>query len=272
MIFSQVNNLNKKFFIVIITFFVLFFASCTVYIEKQKLQAEAHRNLGEVYMNEGEYTFALRELLKAEKIYRNDPFLYNDLGLTYMAKGKNDLAIDHFRKAVKIKPDYAPAMNNMGTAYLAKGDWDMAIICFKKVTKDLLYITPHYPLYNIGWAYYNKKEYQLAEQFYLEALKLQPEFIKALLGIGRTYIKQDRFHDAVASLETAVTVYEKAVKKLGKAGKLSPQYAAIYFELARGYQFSHSDTKAVEAYHRISLLFPGSKQAKEAQKKAAEID
>nr|MBL0732303.1 tetratricopeptide repeat protein [Desulfobacterales bacterium] len=84
--------IRKKFFIITFTIFGLFFVSCTSYIEKHKKQEEAVRNLGEVYMSEGNYTFALRELLKAEKIYHNDPFLHNDLGLTYMAKDEKDLA------------------------------------------------------------------------------------------------------------------------------------------------------------------------------------
>ena len=262
----------KSSFMIIFTIFILFFVSCTAYTAKQKKQEEAIRNLGEVYMAEGKYTLALRELLRAEEIYHNDPFLHNDLGLTYMVKGKNDLAIDHFKKAVSLKPDYAPAMNNLGTAYMAKGDWDMAIDCFQKVTKDLLYVTPYHPLSNMGRAYYKKKEYKLAEKYYLDALELQPEFLKALLGLGKTYIMLNRLPDAVSTLETAVAVYERAVEKSGKNDKLSPQSAVLYFELARAYRLSQSYTKAVDAYNRIIELFPGSKQAKEAETKAEEID
>ncbi len=261
----------RKFSFIIFTIFILFFVSCTSYIAKQKKQEKAIRNLGEVYMAEGKYILALKEFLRAEEIYHNDPFLHNDLGLVYMVKGKNDLAIDHFKKAVSLKHNYAPALNNLGNAYMAKGDWDTAIDCFQKVTKNLLYLTPHNPLSNMGRAYYKKKEYKLAEKYYLEALELQPEFLKALLGLGQTYIMLNRLPEAVATLETAVAVYERTVEKLGKDDKTSPRSAALYFELAKAYRLSQSYTKAVDAYNRIIELFPGSRQAKEAEKKAEEI-
>jgi Tfp pilus assembly protein PilF len=262
--------IRKSSFIIFIIF-ILFFVSCTSYIAKQKKQEEAIRNLGEAYMAEGKYTLALRELLRAEEIYHNDPFLHNDLGLVYMVKGKNDLAIDHFKKAVSLKHDYAPALNNLGNAYMAKGDWDMAIACFQKVTKNLLYVTPHKPLSNMGWAYYKKKEYKLAEKYFLDALELQPEFLKALLGLGQTYIMLNRLPEAVATLETAVTVYERAVEKLEKNDKPSPRFAVLYFKLAKAYRLSQSYAKAIDAYNRVVELFPGSRQAKEAKKKAEEI-
>ena len=166
-------------------FLIFGLASCTN-IELKK-QGEADRLVGEAYMGQNDYTAALNELLKAEKKYTNDPHLHNDLGLVYMAKDQLPLAIEHFKKAIDLKPDYAPARNNLGTAYLAIKNWDSAIICFKEVSRDLLYATPHYPLTNLGWAYYNKKEFALAEQFYREALKIDPNYSDCVTRI-RTYL------------------------------------------------------------------------------------
>ena len=85
----------------------------------RKEQAIASRNLGEAYMGEGNYTKALRELLKAEQLNPNDPYLQNNLGLTYLAKGNPEKALSHFKRALERKPDYSPARNNLGTAYIA---------------------------------------------------------------------------------------------------------------------------------------------------------
>jgi len=73
------------------------------------------------------------------------------------AKEKIDLAVAHFEKAVRLKPDYSLAKNNLGSAYLVRKEWDKAIIVLEEVTGDMLYATPHFPLANLGWAYYNKK-------------------------------------------------------------------------------------------------------------------
>jgi len=185
-------------------FLVFFLVSCAANLEIRKSRGEDFRNLGEGYMGQGDYTTALRELLKAEKLYSKDSRLQNDLGLTYMAKGKPDIAINHFKKAIKIKPDYTPAKNNMGIAYLEKKDWDTAITCFKEITGDLLYATPHFPLSNLGFAYYNKKEFKLAEKYYQDALKIEPKFVIALRGLGLTYLKMGRISEAVTTLEKVI--------------------------------------------------------------------
>ena len=241
---------NRFIYVVLVSIF--FIVSCGASLEVRKNQEEASRNLGEAYMGQGDYTAALREFLKAEKLYSKDPYLQNDLGLVYMAKAKPDIAIDHFKKAVEIKPDYTPAKNNLGTAYLAQKKWDDAIACFKEITGDLLYATPHYPLSNLGWAYYNKKEYNLAEKYYQDTLKIEPEFAIALRGLGKTYI-------AMGRIPEAVTILEKATKN-------SPRFAELYFDLANAYTLSREYKKALDAYKKVIELAPDSPLAVEARK------
>jgi type IV pilus assembly protein PilF len=231
--------------------------SCAANLEMQKKQAMALRNLGEAYYRQGNYPEALGELLKSETIYPGDPLLQYDLGLTYMAMKKLDLAVKHFKKAIEIKPDYAPAINSLGTVYLNKKEWDTAIKYFKKVTENLLYATPHFPLSNLGWAYYNKKEYILAEKFYLKALEIDPKFINALAGLGKTYTAMGRGSEAVATLEKAVEDY--------------PRSGQLYLELARAYIVSGKYEKAVDAYEKAVKFAPGSALAREAETEAREI-
>ncbi len=238
-------------------FLVFFIASCAANIEVRKKQEEASRNLGEVYMQQGDFSLALREFLKAEKIYSKDPILQNDLGLAYMAKDRLDLAVKHFKKAVKLKPDYAAARNNLGTAYLAKKEWDVAIACFKEIIDDIFYTTPHYSLTNLGWAYYNKQEYEVAEKYYSDALKLEPTFIIALRGLGRTYMAMEKAADAITMLEKAVKNY--------------PRSAESYFYLAKAYSLSGEYKKAVSAYNKLIELAPDSLLAVAAQREVEKI-
>jgi Tfp pilus assembly protein PilF len=243
--------------LVLSLFLVFFIASCATNIEVRKKQEEASRNLGEAYLQQRDFSSALREFLKAEKIYSKDPYLQNDLGLAYMAKGRLDLAIKHFKKAVKLKPDYTPARNNLGAAYFDKKDWDLAIACFKEIVDDIFYATPHYPLTNLGWAYYNKQEYEVAEKYYRDALKLEPNFFKALRDLGRTYIAMERAADAAAMLEKAVENY--------------PRSAESYFYLAKAYSLSREYKKAIKAYNKVIELAPESFLAGEAKKEVGKI-
>jgi len=236
-------------------FLIFGIASCAD-IELKK-QGEADRVVGEAYMSQNDYTAALNELLKAERKYTNDPHLHNDLGLVYMAKNQLPLAIEHFKKAVDLKPDYAPARNNLGTAYLAIKNWDSAIICFQEVSRDLLYVTPHYPLTNLGWAYYNKKEFALAEQFYREALKIDANYYVALRGLGLTYLAIGKPLDAVNFLERAV--------------KYSPGFPEYISDLAGAYAILKEYDKALIFYRKVVNTSPGSQLAVEARNEIARI-
>jgi type IV pilus assembly protein PilF len=201
--------------------------------ELHKEQSEKIRDLGGMYLGQGSYTDALRELLKAEELYGQDPVLQNYLGLTYLGKKRPEIALMHFKKAVQLKPDYSEAINNMGTAYLIQKQWKAAITVFSQLLSDLLYTTPHYPLANIGWAYFNLKQYSMAEKYYLDALRIQPNFSIALRGLGKTYL-------AMGKTSSALLMLEKAIK-------ISPAIPEIYLDLADAYSSTSNYAKAIDA-------------------------
>ena len=234
-------------------------------LKLHKKQGEAFRNLGEAYLVEGNYVEALRELLKSEELYPDDPYLHNDLGLVYMARNRLDLALVHFEKAVKLNPDYAPAKNNLGTVYLQLGKWDEAIANFMAVSESLLYGTPQYPLLNLGWAYYNKKEYKLAEKYYLEAINYYKDgfekdfkYIQAVHGLSQTYIALGKIPKAVETLEETITEF--------------PRQGLLLFDLAEAYTLLHDYQKALNAYQMVlQIAAPDTHAAKEAQKEISRL-
>ncbi|MBU0993668.1 MAG: tetratricopeptide repeat protein [Proteobacteria bacterium] len=241
----------------LIFFASLIFASCAsrqAQTHQNEKQAEALRNLGEAYIQQGNYSAALKELLKAETLTPNDPYLQNAMGRAYMGKDRLDIAISHFKKAILLKPDYAAAINSLGAAYLAAKDWDKAIEIFTELSRNILYGTPHFPLSNLGYAYYNKKIYDLAEQKYLAALDLEPQFIIALRGLGKTYLAQGK-------IEKAKTTFEKAVQ-------IAPNYAELHSDLAKAYIASKDFKKASDEIKKTIELAP---KDSELSKEAVEI-
>ncbi len=220
-------------------------------------QSEALRGVGEAYMQEGNFTAALRELLDAEELNPDDPYIHDDLGLVYLAKERHDLAITHFKRALKLNPDYTPARNNLATAYMAMGDWDAAITTLHEVIEDLLYTTPHFALTNLGFAYANKGEYKRAEEYYKEALEVEPKFIIALRGLGRTYIAMKRYDRALATIEKALDI--------------TPRFPPLYMDMAEAYAGSRNYQAAIQTYKKIIALFPNSDFAEQARREAGEI-
>lgn len=220
-------------------------------------QAEAARNLGEAYMAQGEYTKALRELLKAEHLNPSDPYVHNDLGLVYLAKGYPEKAVSHFKQALELRPEYSPARNNLGTAYITLEEWDKAIACFTDVADDLLYATPYYPLTNLGYVYLQKGDYRRAEKYYREALELEYDFPKALHGLGQVYL--------------ATGDYARAIEKLERAAEKAPKAAAIYMDLGRAYVKNHEYHKALSAYRKAAAIARGTTLGDEAEAAAQSV-
>lgn len=246
----------KRFFLIcMLMIFVLL--SCQTNQESIR-QAEAHRLQAEAFMKHKKYTLALRELLKAEQYYDKDPYLQNDLGLVYMEKNSLDLAIRHFKRALELKPDYPSAKNNLGVAYLRAKQWDNAIGCFKELLGNLVYATPQKPMVNLGWAYYNKKEYVLAEKSYNDALDLYRDglakdldYYKCLYGLSLVYMDTEKM--------------ESAVKTLNLILKGAPRTHEIYFKLAEAYSAQKEFDKAERAYRKVIELAPESELADKAR-------
>jgi len=251
----------KNFCSIAIVCFLLagVFFSCTPKqsVKAQKEVAEASKTLGEAYLREGKFRAALKEFKKAEDIIADDYFLQDDLGLAYYYLKEYDLAIVHFKKALAIKDNYAPARNNLGNAYAQKKEWEKAIEQYKIVISDLLYVTPQFPYSNLGVAYYHKKEYELSEKYYLQALKVKPDFVRALYGLAKTYLAMGKPSDATEKLEKAV--------------QLAPEAAAIHFELAQAYSMQEEFRKAYAAYVRVVQLDPDSPLADQALRAAERI-
>jgi Tfp pilus assembly protein PilF len=244
----------------LLLFSMLLFSACasTGVTPQDERKAAASRNLGEAYLSEKNYTAALGELLKAERLNPEDPILQNDLGLAYMAKEKIDLAVVHFEKAVQLKPDYSLAKNNLGSAYMARQEWDKAIPVLTEVTGDLLYATPHYPLANLGWAYYNKKVYDKAQYYLEEALDLKPDFFIARLNLGRTYLATGRLHEALALFEKAAEVDPKnpvLLLALGQTYRLLGDYSNARMALKGAIEYSDDSELAVKASEELQKIY-----------------
>ncbi len=226
--------------------------------EQPRKNAEGSMKIGHAYLMQGDYTSALRNLLKAEKTITNDPFLEDDLGLVFMAKKRFDLAEKHFKKAIRLKPDYIPARNNLGASYMKQKKWDQAIACFKEISGNLLYATPHYPLSNMGWAYMEKKNYPLAKKNFIKAIKLSPDFVQAIHGLATLFIRTGQGYSAVDLLTGKI--------------KRNPGAVILHTDIAKAYEMVHRFLDAKKSWKTVIKLAPDSELAKEAKTHIAKLN
>jgi len=248
------HGLNRWFLILIL----IVIAGCADNLKMKKQRSEATRNIGEAYLIEGNYTAALKELIKAEEFYPDDPVLQNYLGLAYQAKNHNEKAVAHYKKALTLQPDYAPAYNNLGATYLDMHAWDAAIDVFKELSANILYSTPHFADLNLGWVYYNKHDYATSMEYYQKVIRHYQDgfpkdliFVKALRGLGKNYLAMGDIVEAEKNMEEAFAI--------------APDFPPLVLDVAKIRERLGKKEQAVAAYRKVIEVAPGSELAAQAE-------
>jgi len=218
----------------------------------RKDRAESLRKLGEAYMSENKNAAAFRKLKESEMLNPDDPHTHFALGIFYFNKEKYDMAIAQYKKCLELKPDFASVRNNIGLAYMKKGDYDTAISFFKGLTDNYVYATPHYPLFNLGQAYYYKKNYKAAEKYFQEALEMEPDFIIAIHWMGRAQLELGKTTDAIKSLNKAISI--------------NPSVPEIHFDLGRAFQVLGNKEKAALSFQKVIEIDPENILAVQAKR------
>ena len=245
------KNLISVFFV------FLFLVSCSskyMDMENQKKNAVALQRIGEAHYNSGKYTAALKSLLEAHQILPDDPYLNNSLGLVYLAKERYDLAENSFKKALDFKSDYIHAKNHLGAVYLKKKKWDLAIQCFKEASENLLYTTPEISFSNLGWAYFHKKMYNTAKNYFIKSLEIRPNFLVAVHGLASIYIETGDHNQAIDFLQHAM--------------ENNPEAGIIHSDMAKVHEALKNFDAARKSWNIVIKLEPAtSPLAREAQKR-----
>jgi len=242
----------KRASIYIISAFLILL-SCLAGGQNLKEKSEPHVKLGVSFMQEGNYTEALRELFEAEKIYPDNSTLQNVLGLTLWLKKDFERAKQHLEKAVALDPHNSEAYNNLGVVYLNLEKWDDAISCFEKTMSDILYLTPENSWFNIGVAYENKNDYTKAIESYKKAAELaptNPRIYEVYKRLGRVYYHSGKYLDAVSTLE--------------KARNLNKNDAETRLFLGQSYIKVRQNKNAIGEFKEVLRLDPNGRFAREA--------
>ncbi|KKR95758.1 MAG: hypothetical protein UU48_C0043G0003 [Candidatus Uhrbacteria bacterium GW2011_GWF2_41_16] len=161
-------------------------------------------------------------------------------------------AVDSFKKALTIDPSYSDARTNLGIVYGKMDQWDDAINEFNKALSNPKYTTPQIAHYNLGYAYFNKGDYQSAIVEFKEAAKIQPEIAMFYQLLGNSYTKLDMTKDAI-------TAYEEAKR-------LDPANVDIYYNLGFAYYKEEKRSEAMNAFKKVVELAPDSTAAEESMK------
>jgi Tfp pilus assembly protein PilF len=210
-------------------------------------KADMHINIGAAYIEAGDNSGALKELLNAEKYAPSNPRVHYFLAIAYQGKGYQEKAIEECKKAIELKSDYSEAYNLLGTIYMNKGNNELAIESFNKALGNMMYDTPAVALYNLGRVYYNLGEYAKSISKYQEAIgrDIRRELLPLIEnGLGKVgYAQGD---------------YERAKAHFIKSTELAPTYIESQYLLAECYVRLGNIKEAKKSFETVVKLAPTS--------------
>lgn len=129
-------------------------------------------NKGTAYNDEGKYTLAIDNYLKALSINNDSIEIHFNLGIAYINKKEYDLAIDSFNNVLKLNPDEVVAYSNIALAYARNKNYSKSIENYKKV---LSYTPDDADTYkDLADVYVRSGGYDLAIENYNTVLKINP--------------------------------------------------------------------------------------------------
>jgi len=197
-------------------------------------------NLGNVYLDMGNYELALLALLRAVEINPTLSESRTNLGNVYLKKDQVENAIYQYQAALEINPNDSKTHNNLGNAYVQR-----------------------------GWLNY-------AVSQYLRTLELDPNFVDGYKNLAIVYFKQERFGQAVTQLKQAIAIqpknadcysqlgdvysqmgnYEAAISEYKKALAIKPNFVDAFYGLALCYNKLGMVEDEITAYKKVLAVKP----------------
>ena len=92
----------------------------------------AHNNMGDVYVQEGNFDGAIREFKRALALKPDYADVYHNLANTYQFLGNTQEAIKHYETALSYNPKLFESYYNLSILYLNSGETDKAIELLNK--------------------------------------------------------------------------------------------------------------------------------------------
>jgi type IV pilus assembly protein PilF len=228
-------------------------AACTTSAERKHEKEKAARaaasytDLGIEYFRQGKYELSLTKLEKALELDSDYPQAHGAIAVLYERVGDTGRAEKHFKKALRLRPDDSGYQNNYGQFLCFQGRYPEAQQEFMKAAKNPFYATPAVPLTNAGLCARRVPDNEQAEEYFRQALQIEPKFATALQQMAFLKFEKGQFLSARAYLERFQGVAEHNADSLWLAVRT---------------EFALNDRNASDRYARLLRNnFPKSEQA-----------
>lgn len=147
---------------------------------------------------------ALRELDTCFKLAPKHVKAHHLAGLIYMGRKEYVDALTHLQRALELDPDFHIARANLGALYVEMQQWHNALEMLSPLLHESAYDTPYLVENNLGWIYFNLKDYSEAERHYRRAILLNDKMCLAYNNLGILRFTKERFEEAEDAFSAAI--------------------------------------------------------------------
>ena len=202
--------------------------------------AEAHYNLGTLYLRMKDLATGGVELTKAVELNPGHARAWNNLGMIAAQEGRAGEAIQDFQRCLEISPDYATGLLNLGNLYRHQKQFAEAEQLLTRARE----FEPENPEvnYSLGMMYAQQNQIQNAEQSFDSALKLRPDYADALNNYGVLLVREQRYAEAEDKFRSCI--------------RSNPNFDQGYVNLARLYALLNEKDKARQVLQSLLRLQP----------------
>jgi type IV pilus assembly protein PilF len=207
---------------------------------------ELNKQLGTVYLRQGNLALAKEKLERAEKYNPRDPELHSVLALLYERLGIPEEVDKHYRTAIRLAPK-DPEISNNYAVYLCRNNRTAdGVKRFLESARNPLYRTPENAYTNAGVCLRRAKRYKEAEASFMRALQIRPNLAEAQFQAAELAIEQGELAKAREQVDKYLNTYDATADLL-----------AVGVRVTRAL----GDRVAEEKYtRRLRVEFPGSQQ------------
>ena len=159
-------------------------------------RARLHTELAALYFGRGNMNVALEELRTAVRADANYAPAHSMFGLVYMELKENRLAEDSFERALRLSPGEPDINHNYGWFLCHSKRESESIRYFLQAIRNPLYTTPWRSYSAAGLCSMRIDKPKDAEEFFLRALRQEPDEPTSLLQLGQIRYRQGNLDEA----------------------------------------------------------------------------
>jgi type IV pilus assembly protein PilF len=216
---------------------------------------ELNKQLGSVYLRQGNLALAKEKLERSEKYNSRDPELHSVLALLYERLNIPEEVDKHYQTAIRLAPKDPEISNNYAVYLCQHGRTDEGVKRFLESARNPLYRTPEMAYTNAGVCLRRAKRLDEAANSFQRALAIRPRNAEAV------------FQAADLALERG-----DAAKGRAQVDKYLASFDATADVLEVGVRLARAqgDRVAEEKFtRRLRVEFPASPQFRSVNEPAA---